>query len=308
MLRRICPIVLLTVALSAGASAGAQTPQTPAAQKPEKAPPPPLFPKHRRGVYVNGDQLEVIDATPQSPPLTLDDPGVPDKGEYEINLLTSADLGADARHVDVFTVDANYGVVLKGWGHELPAQLKLEAPIVANREGAQPYAVGLGDSAAGVKFNFYNDEHRGLRLSVYPQIEFSMASSVGKGVAEAGQTLMLPLLVSHESKYITLVGNAGVEQPFHDDARTMMADLGFGAGRAFFRKLAVMGEVFSSSTLRFDQERLVSTSAGVIYGVRNAIWYARVGHSLVSDDGRHTFVAFGMKVLIDTQHPAASQP
>jgi hypothetical protein len=43
-------------------------------------PPPPLFPRHRRGMYKNGLGLQMIDATPQSPPLEVDDPGVPEKG------------------------------------------------------------------------------------------------------------------------------------------------------------------------------------------------------------------------------------
>jgi hypothetical protein len=72
---------------------------------------PPLFPKHRRGIYTNGANIEVIDATPQSPPLETDDPSVPDKGEYEINIFTDADLSKDARSVHLLFVDANYGIV-----------------------------------------------------------------------------------------------------------------------------------------------------------------------------------------------------
>jgi hypothetical protein len=112
--------------------------------KPAQNPPPPLFPKHRRGLYINGEKLEVIDATPQSPPLETDDPSVPDPGEYEINLLTDADLGVDARKVDVVTVDANYGLMLRGWGHQLPTQLKFEFPVVAAKEAGTPYEIGAG--------------------------------------------------------------------------------------------------------------------------------------------------------------------
>src|SRR5437762_304035 len=57
-------------------------------EQPVKEPPPPLFPKHRRGLYRSGEGPPLLDATPQSPPLEIDDPGVPDKGAYEINLLT----------------------------------------------------------------------------------------------------------------------------------------------------------------------------------------------------------------------------
>lgn len=263
-------------------------------------PPPPLFPKHSRGLYINRDNIEVIDATPQSPPLETDDPGVPDDGEYEINFLTEADFAANARTVNVLHIDANYGILLKGFGHQLPTQIKLEFPVVARQEHGDSYQMGLGTSACGLKFNFYNDESRGLRVSVYPQIEFSTAGSVDKDIAEPGQTLILPVLVSHESKYVTLVANAGVDKTIHDDERDFTTELGFGVGRAFFRKLAIMGEIHTSSTTNFRHDRLVLADAGFIYGVRKAIWYSRIGHSVFSDDGRHAFVSFGIKVLIDT--------
>ena len=300
-------VLLVIFFISSDARAWAQSVAPPKVENPGHAP-SPLFPKHRRGLYTNNDKLEVIDATPQSPPLETDDPSVPDKGEYEINLLTAADFAVDARSLNVVTVDANYGIVLKGFGHELPTQIKLEFPVVARREAASPYQIGLGDSAFGLKFNFYNDEHRGVRVSVYPQIAFSTGGSVDKGIAEAGQTLVLPILVSHESKYVTLVGNAGVDKAINDPERGTTAELGFGMGRAFFRKLAVMGELRTQSTTDFKHDRLVSANAGFIYGVRKAIWYARVGHSLFSDDGRHAFVGFGMKVLIDTEEKTDARP
>jgi hypothetical protein len=300
--------LLLTLALLPCGGASAQTAQPPRAKQPEGNPPPPLFPKHRRGLYINHDNVEVIDATPQSPPLTTDDPGVPDKGEYEINLLTEADLGADARSVNVLAVDANYGVVLKGWGHDLPAQLKFEVPIAAASEAGNPYQVGLGHSALGVKFNFYNDESRGFRVSVYPQMEFSTAAGVEKGVAEPGQTFVLPLLISHEAKYATLVGNAGFSKAIHGAGRDSTVDFSAGMGRAFWPKLAVMGEIYTSSATNLRDDRMVSMNAGVIYGVRKSIWYARIGHSLFSDDGPHTFLAVGIKVLLDTEHKSGAQP
>jgi hypothetical protein len=292
----------LVVTTATATPARAQSAGQPKVESPPRNPPAPLFRKHRRGLYVNSDNLQVIDATPQSPPLQTDDPGVPDKGEYEINLLTEADLAADAHTVDVLTIDANYGLVLKGFGHELPTQLKLEFPVVAREEHGDSYQMGLGTSAFGLKFNFYNDETRGLRVSVYPQIEFSTGSSVEKNIAEPGQTLILPLLVSHESKYVTMVANAGVNKTIHDAGRDSTAELGFGVGRAFFRKLAVMGDLHTSSSTNFKHDRQLAADAGFIYGVRKAIWYSRIGHSLFSDDGRHAFVSFGVKVLIDPAH------
>src|SRR5947208_2273555 len=179
-------VVCLGVLLTWGGTSWAQSGSGEAAQGPPngksgkatqqpKAQPPPLFPKHRRGIYRNGQQLDVIDATPQSPPLPIDDPGVPDKGEYEVNLGTAGDFSHGARTLHVLAVDGNYGLVLRGAGHDLPTQLKIEMPVTASRDGDVPYAVGIGDVIAGLKFNFYNDENRGLRLAVYPQLEFSTA-------------------------------------------------------------------------------------------------------------------------------------
>jgi ribosomal protein S14 len=280
------------VCAQAGTPSAAQAKPT---ETPEKA--PPLFPKHRRGLYLRND-LEVIDATPQSPPLEIDDPSVPDKGEYEVNLLTEADLSAHARSMNLFTVDANYGIVLKGWGRELPTQIKFECPVVARTESGNPYQTGIGTSEFGLKFNVYNDESRGLRVSVYPQIAFSPGGSVDKGIAEAGQTVELPLLVSHESKYVTLVGNASVNKPFHDPERAATMDIGFGIGRAIFRKFALMGDIRGSSTLDVKRDRMISANAGFIYGVRKAIWYVRAGHSISSDDGRHVFFGVGIKMIV----------
>src|SRR5690349_11467509 len=93
--------IVMTFAVSMGQVVSAQGPA-------------PLFPRHHRGIYVNRENVEIIDATPQAPPLEIDDPGVPDRGEYELNFSTGADLTKHLRHIDLLSADANYGIVLKG--------------------------------------------------------------------------------------------------------------------------------------------------------------------------------------------------
>src|ERR1700730_8814256 len=191
-------------------SVAAQTPPKSgpeAADKPAKEQPPPLFPKHRRGFYKNAKGIEVIDATPQAPPLEIDDPGTPGTGEYEINLTTDADLSKDERKLNLFYLDANFGVLPRILGHEIPSQLKFEVPFSGARPGGDPYAFGLGGATVGVKLNFYNNENTGLSLSFYPQAEFSPRGSARKGLAEPGQTLLVPLLVSKQLSHATLVIN-----------------------------------------------------------------------------------------------------
>lgn len=50
--------------------------------------------------------------------------------------------------------------------------MKFEFPLAAARESGNPFTVGIGAATFGLKFNFYNDEHRGVAVSYYPQLEF----------------------------------------------------------------------------------------------------------------------------------------
>src|SRR6478736_5677369 len=93
---------LLLALLAAPAAAFAQATPDPA---PAKQPAPPLFPKHRRGLYRNAQGIEVIDATPQSPPLDADDPGTPDRGEFELNFTTHLDHTRESQHYELVAVD-----------------------------------------------------------------------------------------------------------------------------------------------------------------------------------------------------------
>jgi hypothetical protein len=297
LIHRQVNICLVLILLCAPSSLPAQTNQAAPAQ-PVKIPAPPLFPKHRRGVYKNSHNVEVIDATPQSPPLETDDPSVPDRGEYEINLLASADLTSAEHRVNLFQADVNYGLLPRVLQHELPMQVKVEAPLAARSESGQPFTVGVGAVLVGLKINFFNNERTGVRVSVYPQFEVAPSTSVSKSLADPGQTLLVPLLVSKELRYMTLVANAGIEKSFHDHNRDLTGTFGLGFGRAIWRKVAVMGEVRGESTFDFVRDRMLSASAGIMYGQQTTVWYARLGHSLFADDGSHVFFAAGVKLII----------
>lgn len=270
--------------------------------KPRKQPPPPLYSKHHRGMYKNGLGLWVIDATPQSPPLEVDDPGVPDKGEYEINLTTQADFSKQLQTFDFVFVDANYGILPKILGHEFPTQVKFEFPLAGAKEHSNPFKVGIGAAQFGLKFNFYDNEYRGQSVSFYPQIEFAVpgTAAVEKNLANPGQTLILPLLVRQEFKYLTIVANGAANQPIHDPQRHTTGSLGFGAGRAITRYMAAMGEIRAESAFDFKRDRLLVVNFGVMRRLRdNVIFYANVGRSIFSDEvSAHTFVSVGVKFLL----------
>ena len=272
-------------------------------QGPRKPPPRPLFPRHGRGIYRNAQGEDVIDATPQSPPLVTDDPSVPDEGRYEINILSTVDYTKATARADLLVVDANYGLRPAIAGYHLPTQIKLEVPIAGARQSGEPFEVGLGTAGVGVKFNFYDDEHRGISVSVYPQLEFPTPGGQGveKGLAEKGETIVLPLLVAREFHAFTFVFNGALETPVHDPERKVKSGFGVAFGRALTRKDAAMVELRSESSLDFGSERLVFVNVGYIHGVRHIIMYGNVGHSVFTDEaGGHTYAGVGIKLQIDT--------
>jgi hypothetical protein len=289
--------------LSGAASADGddQNPQTqpPSTAAPSPHPPPPLFLKHRRGLYKDAQGYEAVDATPQSPPLETDDPNVPDKGEWEINLITVAGLSKEAKRVDLLLVDANYGVLPKIAGHELPTQVKFEFPVSAARAGGDPFRFGVGAAKFGLKVNFYTDEQKGLSMSVYPQIEFALpGGAVEKGMAEPGQRLILPLCVSKEFHYFTFVANGGVEKPFHDPEGAVAGTFGVGFGRAITRRLAAMIEVHGESAFTPEADHQVFLNVGVIRAIGNVVVYANWGHSIITSDGvSYNQLGFGTKLV-----------
>ena len=267
-----------------------------------KPPPSPLFPKHHRGMYKNPLGLPIIDATPQSPPLEIDDPSVPDKGEYEINLTTHADFSKELRTVDFLFVDANYGIVPMIFGHELPTQVKVEFPLAGAKKPDDPMRVGIGTAKFGLKVNFFNNQHKGVYISLYPQIEFTVpgTEAVEKGLANPGQTLILPLLVQKDFKHITVVANGALNKPIHDPKRETTGALDFGFGRALTRHMAAMAEVRFISTFDLKRERLLVVNFGLMRRLRdNVVLYANVGRSIFSDGGfGHTYVGVGVKFQI----------
>jgi hypothetical protein len=298
-----CSLALLTLAASAFAqgAAGSASGQTPGPQT-QQAPaqPAPLFPRHRRGLYKNGLGEWVLDATPQSPPLETDDPSVPEKGAYEINLTTSTDASTPATRVDLLSIDANYGIVPRILGHDLPTQLKLEVPISAARNGPDPYSTGIGQAQVGLKFNFYENEGVGVGMSFYPQLEFGIgAGAAASGLADRGETLVLPLLVSKDLKYVFLVVNAAANTPFPAPSRVPSATLSASVGVPVTAKVAVMAEIHGDSRVDVLHGRLLTVNVGLMRAVgQAAVLYANAGHTVWSGGEKHLYAGAGLKLLI----------
>jgi hypothetical protein len=90
--------------------------------------------------------------------------------------------------------------------------VKVEFPVAGAKEPDDPMRVGIGTAKFGLNVNFFNNQHKGVYISLYPQIEFTVpgTEAVEKGLANPGQTLILPLLVQKDFKHITVVANGAV--------------------------------------------------------------------------------------------------
>ena len=294
----LVPVVAQATPQGSDGQAGDPVVQTPA--KPEPAPlvpAPPLFPKHRRGLYLDRQGAWVLDATPQSPPLETDDPGVPDRGEYEINLSSHVDFSRPVKTFDLLFVDANYGLLSRIGGHEVPLQLKVEVPVQGAKDSGQPLTTGLGAAKVGVKLNFYNSEHHGTELSFYPQIEFALGSG---DFVDPGQTLVFPLLLSKKLPYATAVVNVAVNTPLHDPDRHTTGTYGAGLGLNITRQVAAMAELRGESRFDFAHDRVLAVAAGLMRSIgHSVVLYGNVGRTLFADDDPpHTYAGVGVKVLV----------
>ena len=62
----------------------------------------------------------------------------------------------------------------------------------------------------------------------------------------------------------------------HDPERSLEAVFGVGAGRALTRKIAAMVELRAQAT-RTSEDQLLYVNGGLIYGIRNIVYYAQPG-------------------------------
>lgn len=122
------------------------------------------------------------------PTLLTEDPGTPGSGQWEINLgLAGEDRPGETAFAGPM-VDLNCGIG--------PAmQLKYEVAWLWLRPAGAAREDGLGNSLAGLKWRFWEDEAAGRAASVFPQLEFRTPGSdaARRGLVPDENTLLLPV-------------------------------------------------------------------------------------------------------------------
>jgi Putative MetA-pathway of phenol degradation len=222
---------------------------------------------------------EPVEMTVGAPPMISDDTDTPGAGNLEINSVFDAELSRDRQKYEAPLLDINYGI-----GDRL--QLRYEVPFVIDRNspagGPDRTDHGVGDSAVGLKYRFYDDDENGLSLGVYPQVRFHTPAAA-RAVSEGGTTVILPLLLTGEFSHASITANLGVEKSSQAGGPDYFAS--FGTGTRLNAKIALMAEI-AAQDLRHVQQLRVIFDLGfkVKLGQKQSIM-AALGHDLRSPDG-----------------------
>ncbi len=234
------------------------------------------------------------------PPLRTDDPGTPGNENWEINAGVITELRSAEHQFEAPNLDINYGL-----GDRI--QLKYELPWLVLDPGQQPARQGLGNSLAGVKWRFYDNEKRRLWISTYPQIAFNNPNrSVQRGLAERGPAFLLPVEIAKDLGPVTL--NAEVGHWFSRDDPQWIA--GLAAGRQATQRLELLAEVYHV-TARLPSERDTSFDlGGRLKLTRMAQLIFAAGRSFRGpSSGRPQFLAYvGMQFLLLDAWEAEDHP
>ncbi len=127
-------------------------------------------------------------AATAGPTLLTEDPGTPGPGAWEINLGVAGEHRPGEKAFAGPIVDLN-----RGLGPAL--QLKYEVAWVWLRPAGAAREDGLGNSLAGLKWRFWEDEAGGRAASVFPQFEFRTPGSdaAQRGLVPDENILLLPV-------------------------------------------------------------------------------------------------------------------
>ena len=121
------------------------------------------------------------------PPMVTDDPGTPGDKHWEINIAGLLDSNADQNLLQFPYFDINYGL-----GERL--QLKIETGWVVLRGDGPQTKNGADTVLVGVKWRFLDEDHAGIAISTYPQIQFHhFFSSNDPELTEPGNQYILPV-------------------------------------------------------------------------------------------------------------------
>jgi hypothetical protein len=193
--------------------------------------------------------ITVVLSAKAGPPLLTDDPVTPGPNHWEINIAATSEKRGDEWGFETPLLDINYGI-----GDHI--QLKYEVPWVVVNGKNEAARNGPGNSKVGVKWRFLDQDKAWLDVSTYPQFEFNHGtSSVNRGLAEDGWSVLLPVELSHTFGKLTVYSEAGYSG---NEKRPNEWLYGIAAEYEISDRLSLMGEFYGTADSRFRHDELIS--------------------------------------------------
>ncbi len=174
------------------------------------------------------------------PPYYTNDPGTPGNLQWEINLGYEPFLYPNQSITHTPDVDINFG---------LGDRIQLTYEIAWLRvDNPSPAKFGLGQDQLGVKWRFYDDEHSGFAVSIFPQLSINNPNhSVERGITRRGASLILPAEFSKKVGPVDVNWEAGYNF-VHRGPDGWLA--GLVVGYEFTKDLELDAEFYSTGTFR----------------------------------------------------------
>jgi hypothetical protein len=241
-----------------------------------------------------------VETTVGSPPMVLDDTGTPGDHAIEANFGFEGDFQADAKAIEFPEIDLNYGI-----GENI--QIKYEVPwgwtrtTVRDEFGNESTDTsrGVGNSALGVKYRFYDDDDGGLSLAVYPQVELPTPGAkrvADGGIATNETTWILPVLLTKDYERFSITANLGAEKSSAEPH--VIGFGGFGVGTRLTDRVALLTEIVAREIGNGSEARTqIDVGARFKFSESHAMT-ASAGTDVGVGDDAHRFVTLAYQLLI----------
>ncbi len=252
---------------------------------------------HNCSTEENGE----IETTPGSPPLNIDDPATPGCNNWEINVVADGDLSRQEKAWNLPLLDINYGI-----GDNL--QLKYEVPhVISNAQNSSNSAIG--NSKAGVKYQFYGSDESKFQMAIYPQVEFSTPGKApGSDARESHGTITtLPVLLAKRvgrisSGNVMMTANLGYNLSTKADTADFISGA-LGVGTPLIGKTSLLAEIATEQAIAHladdPREQVVKINLGLMGPIgKHFALFGSLGRSLIASDERnHTYLLSGFRFL-----------
>lgn len=210
--------------------------------------------------------------------MITDDPGTPGNGHWEINLAGAFERNSGKSLCEFPAIDINYGA-----GDHV--QLKLEGAYLVSQRNDSGTKRGLGNALAGIKWRFLDEERNGFSMSIYPQVEWNMASSsVRRDLVERGTHLIFPAEIARRVGPLEFAAEAGYVVGINAaDEWT----LGVVGAWSVNEKFEVLAELHSDLPADLSSGQLTANFGTRIKFSEKVALLASVGHDLLSPPNEH---------------------